>query len=136
MSRRFLTPVNLPSGATLPLAGSIGDLFFRTTDQSLYVYTSSGWTTQTGGGGGGSSTISGLTDVQLNNLSDGQVLLYSAASNKWVNLSLADILVELGAISTDGGNYNTEQFAATIDGGSPNTTVFVSAFDGGNESSF
>lgn len=132
MSRRFLTPVNLPSGATLPLAGSIGDLFFRTSDQSLYVYTSSGWVA----GSGGSTSVSTLTDVQLTNLGDGQVLLYNAASSKWVNLSLADILAELGAISTEGGSYNTEQFAATIDGGSPNTTLFVSVFDGGNESSF
>lgn len=132
MSRKFLTPVNLPSGANLPLAGSVGDLFFRTTNQSLYVYTSSGWTASSGG----STTISTLTDVQLTNLGDGQVLLYNSASSKWVNLSLADILVELGAISTEGGSYNTEQFAATIDGGSPNTTLFVSVFDGGNESSF
>lgn len=132
MSRKFLTPVNLPSGATLPAAGSIGDLFFRTSDQSLYVYTSSGWVA----GSGGNTSVSTLTDVQLTNLSDGQVLLYNSASSKWVNLSLADILAELGAISTEGGSYNTEQFAATIDGGSPNTTLFVSVFDGGNESSF
>jgi hypothetical protein len=88
MSKRFLTPVNLPSGSSLPLVGSIG------------------------------------------------VLLYNSALSKWVNLSLADILSELGAITGEGGSYNTEQFAATIDGGSPDTTLFVSVFDGGNESSF
>ena len=36
-------------------------------------------------GGGGSSTLSGLTDVDLTNPSDGQTLVYDAASQKWVN---------------------------------------------------
>lgn len=132
MSKRFLTPVNLPKGTTLPLAGSIGDLFFRTTDQSLYVYTNSGWITNSPG----STTISSLGDVQLTSATDGHVLVYSSSLNKWVNLNLADILTELGAITGDGGGASTTQFAATIDGGSPDTTFFVSTFDGGNESSF
>ena len=37
------------------------------------------------GGGGGSSTLSGLTDVDLTNPSDGQTLVYNAASGKWEN---------------------------------------------------
>lgn len=130
MSKRFLTPVNLPSGLTLPSVGSIGDLFFKTSDQSLYVYTSSGWITSE------ASTVSSLTDVQLTSVNDGHVLVYSSASNKWINLNLADILAELGAISGDAGTPSTTQFTATIDGGSPDTTLFVSIFDGGNESSF
>ena len=36
-------------------------------------------------GGGGSSTLAGLTDVDLSNPSDGQTLVYDAASSKWVN---------------------------------------------------
>lgn len=132
MSKRFLTPVNLPSGSTLPLAGSIGDLFFRTSNQSLYVYTSTGWVSSAAS----NLTVSSLTDVELTAPTDGHVLLYSSAQNKWINLSLADILNELGAITSEGGGPSTTQFTATIDGGSPNTTVFVSTFDGGNESSF
>lgn len=38
-----------------------------------------------GGGGGGSSTLAGLTDVDISNPSDGQTLVYDAASSKWVN---------------------------------------------------
>lgn len=38
-----------------------------------------------GGGGGGSSTLAGLTDVDLTNPTDGQTLVYDAASSKWVN---------------------------------------------------
>ena len=38
-----------------------------------------------GGGGGGSSTLSGLTDVDISNPTDGQTLVYNAASQKWAN---------------------------------------------------
>lgn len=38
-----------------------------------------------GGGGGGSSTLSGLTDVDISNPSDGQTLVYNATSGKWEN---------------------------------------------------
>lgn len=34
---------------------------------------------------GGSSTLSGLTDVDISNPTDGQTLVYDAASSKWVN---------------------------------------------------
>ena len=37
------------------------------------------------GGGGGSSTLSGLTDVDISNPTDGQTLVYNATSGKWVN---------------------------------------------------
>jgi hypothetical protein len=37
------------------------------------------------GGGGGSSTLSGLTDVTISSVSDGQVLKYSTTAGKWVN---------------------------------------------------
>ena len=40
-----------------------------------------------GGGGGGSSTLDGLSDVDIDDqtLSDGQVLKYDSAEDKWVN---------------------------------------------------
>ena len=40
-----------------------------------------------GGGGGGSSTLDGLNDVDIDDqtLSDGQVLKYDSAEDKWVN---------------------------------------------------
>lgn len=37
------------------------------------------------GGGGGSSTLSGLTDVDISNPSNGQTLVYDATAQKWVN---------------------------------------------------
>lgn len=40
-----------------------------------------------GGGGGGSTTLSGLTDVDISNPTDGQTLVYNATSGKWENAS-------------------------------------------------
>lgn len=37
------------------------------------------------GGPGGASTLSGLTDVDISNPTDGQTLVYNAESGKWVN---------------------------------------------------
>lgn len=37
------------------------------------------------GGGGGSSTLAGLTDVDLDNLADGQILVWDDTNSKWVN---------------------------------------------------
>lgn len=37
------------------------------------------------GGGGGSSTLSGLTDVDISNPTDGQTLVYNSTSGKWEN---------------------------------------------------
>ena len=36
-------------------------------------------------GSGGSSTLSGLTDVDISNPTDGQTLMYNATSGKWEN---------------------------------------------------
>lgn len=46
-----------------------------------------------GGGGGGSSTLSGLTDVDISNPTDGQTLVYNGASGKWENGAGGGVLV-------------------------------------------
>lgn len=47
------------------------------------------------GGGGGSSTLADLTDVNLSNPSNNQVLVYDATNQEWVN-----------ANQSGGGNYH------------------------------
>ena len=43
MSKKFLTPVGLPTGNTLPSVGSAGDLFFKADEQKVYVHNNTGW---------------------------------------------------------------------------------------------
>lgn len=40
---------------------------------------------QQGGGGGGSSTLAGLTDVDISSPTNGQILKYNGATDKWEN---------------------------------------------------
>ena len=42
-----------------------------------------------GGGSGGSSTLAGLTDTNISNKADGQVLTYDGTSHKWINKTSA-----------------------------------------------
>jgi hypothetical protein len=131
LSKKFLTPVNLPSGANLPSVGSIGDLFFKTTDQKVYTYTNTGWTAS-----GGSSSLSELTDTTITSPAAGDTLIYNETANKWINVNFAEMLLNFGLYSGEGGSYNTTEFTGTMDGGSYNTTLFASVVDGGNEGSF
>lgn len=43
MARKFLTPVGLPAGATLPATGAAGELFYLTTDTRVYQYNGAAW---------------------------------------------------------------------------------------------
>ncbi len=130
MSKKFLTPVNLPSGNNLPSVGSIGDLFFKTTDQKVYTYTNAGWTA------GSVSTLSELTDTTIASPAAGDTLIYNETTNRWTNVNFAEMLLSFGLYSGEGGSYNTTEFTGTMDGGSYNTTLFASVVDGGNEGSF
>lgn len=121
MSKRFLTPVNLPSGVNLPSVGSIGDLFFKTTDQKVYTYTNLGWAAPNEG----VSSLSQLTDVTAATPATGEVLFYDGSVDSWINTSFLELLVSFGVLTGDGGAYNTTEFAGTIDGGLYNTTEFI-----------
>lgn len=43
MSKKFLSTINLPQGATLPATGISGDTFYNTTDQQLYIHDGTSW---------------------------------------------------------------------------------------------
>lgn len=45
MARKFLTPVGLPSGTTLPINGSEGELFFKSDENQVYVHDGIAWKT-------------------------------------------------------------------------------------------
>lgn len=63
MSRKFLTPPRLPSGSTLPAAGSAGDLFFKSDELKIYVHDGTTWVIAQGSGGGGGVTVSATAPV-------------------------------------------------------------------------
>ena len=65
------------------------------------------------GGGGGSSTLSGLTDVDISNPTDGQVLVYNAASQKWVNGSAGGVLI-LHEIPVEANESNAKAQSAPM----------------------
>lgn len=62
------------------------------------------------GGGGGSSTLAGLTDVNISNPTDGQTLVYDAASSKWVNGSGGG-----GSYTVFDGTYTDNPMTITLD---------------------
>lgn len=66
-----------------------------------------------GGGGGGSSTLSGLTDVDLTNPTDGQTLVYDAASSKWVNGSGGGSSAVLRVVANYDDQTQTTTFSET-----------------------
>lgn len=131
MSRKFLTPVNLPHGTTLPAVGSTGDLFFLTTDKKVYTHDGSIWSAASGG----QASISTLSDVQAATPTGGDVLLFNQATETWINTSLISLLADFGLLSADAGLYSTASVTGTIDGGT-STSTYNFTYDGGNESSF
>jgi hypothetical protein len=76
MSRKFLTPVNLPHGSSLPSTGTEGDLFYKTDDDKVYSYNGTAWVAVSGGeayanidGGTSSSVYGGVPEVDGGNAS-------------------------------------------------------------------
>ena len=61
MSRRFLTPPQLPSGASLPSSGAAGDLFFKSDEAKIYVHDGTNWVIAQGSGGSGSGVVVSAT---------------------------------------------------------------------------
>lgn len=76
MSKRFLVPPTLPSGTSNPATGFVGDLFFRTDEEKIYVYTATGWVIASGGGltdldgGSANTTYLAAQSVDGGNASD------------------------------------------------------------------
>lgn len=64
-----------------------------------------------GSGGGGASSMTDLTDVQLTNLTNGQILRWDSAASKWVNVSLGS------AASKNSTNEVTEGSADLLESG-------------------
>ena len=113
MSRRFLTPVNLPGGTSFPSVATIGDLFYRTDLQSIYAYNGTSWES-----GDAVTNIASLTDVELTDLANNQVLIYNSTQSKWVNVD-TDVLTGTNYDVLDGGGAGS-MYLVTVNGGNAN----------------
>ena len=113
MSRKFLTPVNLPKGNTLPSAGSAGDLFYKLDEQSIYAHNGTAWEIAQGGG-----AFADLSDVEFTNLADNQVAIYDSTTSKWVNVD-TDVLTGTNYDVLDGGTAGST-YLVTVNGGGAN----------------
>jgi hypothetical protein len=121
--------VSIAVSDTPPPATATGSLWFNSTTGGLFVYYKDGTSNQWmqpvipvgvvgGGGGGGSSLLSGLTDVNISSVLDGQVLKYNASQSKWIpsadltgsggtGLTLTSFSVSTSAASGSGSlSYN------------------------------
>lgn len=78
-------------------------------------------------GGGGSSSLSGLSDVQLGTLSDGNVLAYDSTAGKWVNN--ANFIKNTGNTSLSGTFSPSSSGGANL-GSSSNRFDYVYAVNG------
>lgn len=94
MSRRFLTPVNLPKGNTLPLSGSAGDLFYKLDEQKIYAHNGTTWEIIQGSGGG-QTTVSATApanptegDTWFNTTNAKSYVYYDGA---WVDVSVGSV---------------------------------------------
>jgi hypothetical protein len=113
MSKRFLTPVNLPGGTSFPSVGTVGDLFYRTDLGSLYAYNGTAWES-----GDAVTSVASLTDVELTALANNQVLIYNSTQEKWVNVD-TDVLTGTNYDVLDGGGAGS-MFLVTVNGGNAN----------------
>lgn len=120
------------SVGALPSTGNTnGDAYILSTNGHLYVWSGSSWTDvgqiQGPAGTAGSTLLSGLTDVQLTSLANGNLLRYNGTLGKWENFSptyisanqtitaSGDVVTTTGATSLNlilnsiatAGTYNT-----------------------------
>jgi hypothetical protein len=73
--------------ATPPSSPTTGDLWLESDTGLMFAYDGSYWvdTSSSSSSGGGASSLSDLTDIDMSNIQDGEVLVYDQLSLKWVN---------------------------------------------------
>ena len=67
MSKKALVPVNVLAKGSAPSGQHAGDLYFDTTDESLYTYTGSTWSAVSGGDIDGGTAVAVYTGTTVIN---------------------------------------------------------------------
>lgn len=87
MSKKFLSPIKLAQGTSVPSAGSSGELFYNTTDKKVYAHNGTSWL-PSGGGVTNSDTAptSPANGDAWFNTAEGSLFIYYAdgTSGQWV----------------------------------------------------
>lgn len=90
--------LTLPSGTSFPTSPNVGEVFFKTSDNKVYVYHSTAWNELAGSGSVGTegvvSVTSGTSLPDINTVNDGELFivsttgkLYASISGAWLQLS-------------------------------------------------
>lgn len=98
MSKRFLTPPNLPSGSSLPAAGIAGDLFFKSDEAKIYVHDGTEWVIAQGSGGTGGGVV--VSDTPPVDPESGTYWFDSTTTKSYIYYD--SFWIEIG---TTGGGY-------------------------------
>lgn len=64
MARRFLTPIGLLTRASDPASGTIGDMYYNSSNNKIYAYTGSSWTLAAAQGTQGTAGAQGTQGTQ------------------------------------------------------------------------
>lgn len=110
----------------------LGDINFSTSpvDGNALVYDGTNQVWKPGqGGGGGSSTLSGLSDTDINSLANGQFLQYNANKNKWVN-STTNVPFEYFMYATLTAGQTSLSFTSPLIGANTFVDMYVKDSNG------
>ncbi len=110
----------------------LGDINFSTSpvDGNALVYDGTNQVWKPGqGGGGGSSTLSELTDTDINSLANGQFLQYNANKSKWVN-STANVPFEYFMYATLTAGQTSLSFTSPLIGANTLIDMYIKDSNG------
>lgn len=135
MSKKFLSPIKLAQGASVPSAGSSGELFYNTTDSKIYTHNGTAWVAS-GGGVTNSATApsSPANGDAWFNTTEGTLFIYYAdgTSGQWVEATAPKQGVEsyqlpAGSIMAWGGSTAPTNWMIA-DGTAVSRTTYASLF--------
>ena len=135
MSKKFLSPIKLAQGATVPSTGSAGELFYNTTDSKIYTHNGTAWVAS-GGGVTNSATApsSPANGDAWFNTTEGTLFVYYAdgTSGQWVEATAPKQGVEsyqlpAGSIMAWGGATAPTNWLLA-DGSAISRTTYASLF--------
>lgn len=134
MSRKFLTPVNIPALATAPTLPTIvaGDLYFNTVSLTLYVWTGTAWA-ESSGSGGATLTVTAAGGVFIVDGVSKPVLNFTRGSRYTININASG---HPFYFQTSGLTYNAQNVyttGVTGSGTAVGTIIFQVPYNAPNE---